>query len=82
MQLTPEEETRLAELAARTTGDLVQEAVKRYIEDDAKFTAAVIKGLASLDRGEFIRAVFDRIDALGTNHPHPNPPPSRGREYK
>jgi hypothetical protein len=26
-------------------------------------------------------AVFDRIDALGTNHPHPDPPPSRGREY-
>ena len=57
VQLTPEEETRLAELAARdgrTTGDLVQEAVKRYIEDDAKFIAAVITGLASLDRGEFI----------------------------
>jgi predicted transcriptional regulator len=69
MQLTPEEETRLAELAARdgrTTGDLVQEAVKRYIEDDAKFVAAVIKGLASLDRGEFIshEEVGKRIDRL------------------
>jgi predicted transcriptional regulator len=69
VQLTPEEETRLAELAARdgrTTGDLVQEAVKRYIEDDPKFIAAVIKGLASLDRGEFIshEAVGKRIDRL------------------
>lgn len=69
VQLTPEEETRLAELAARdgrTTGDLVQEAVKRYIEDDAKFIAAVIKGLASLDRGEFIshEEVGKRIDRL------------------
>jgi predicted DNA-binding protein len=48
VQLTPEEETRLAELAARdgrTTGDLVQDAVKRYIEDDANFIAAVIEGL-------------------------------------
>ena len=69
VQLTPEEETRLAELAARdgrTTGDLVQEAVKRYIEDDAKFIAAVIKGLDSLDRGEFIshEEVGKRIDRL------------------
>lgn len=69
VQLTPEEETRLAELAARdgrTTGDLVQEAVKRYIEDDAKFIAAVIEGLASLDRGEFIshEEVGKRIDRL------------------
>jgi uncharacterized protein (UPF0332 family) len=31
--------------------------------------------------GEF-RAVFDRVDALGTHHPHPDPPPSRGRECK
>jgi predicted transcriptional regulator len=66
VQLTPEEETRLAELAARTTGDLVQEAVKRNIEDAAKFIAAVIKGLASLDRGEFIspEEVGKRIDRL------------------
>jgi predicted transcriptional regulator len=69
VQLTPEEETRLAELAARdgrTTGDLVHEAVKRYIEDDAKFTTAVIKGLASLNRGEFVshEEVGRRIDRL------------------
>jgi predicted transcriptional regulator len=61
VQLTPEEETRLAELAARdgrTTGHL--------IEDDAKFIAAVIKGLASPDRGEFIshEEVGKRIDRL------------------
>ncbi len=69
VQLTPEEERRLAELAARdgrTAGDLVQEAVKRYIEDDAKFIAAVIEGLTSLDRGEFIshEDVGKRIDRL------------------
>ncbi len=69
VQLTPEEEARLAELAARdgrTTGDLVQEAVKRYIEDDAKFIAGVMEGLASLDRGEFIshEEVGKRIDRL------------------
>jgi len=32
----------------------VQEALARYLEDDAHFVAAVVKGLASLDRGEFI----------------------------
>jgi predicted transcriptional regulator len=69
VQLAPEEETRLAELAARdgrTAGDLVREAVERYIEDDAKFVAAVMKGLESLDRGEFVshEEVGKRIDRL------------------
>jgi hypothetical protein len=27
-----------------------------------------------------LRAVFDRVDTLGTHHPHPDPPPSRGWE--
>jgi predicted transcriptional regulator len=84
VQLTAEEETRLAELAARggrTTGDLVQEVVKRYIEDDAKFIAAVIKGLASLDRGEFIshEEVGKRIDRLfSTDAPMP---PRTGKDF-
>jgi len=69
VQLIPEEETRLAELAARdgrTAGELVREAVKRYIEDDARFIAAVMKGLDSLDRGEFVshEEVGRRIDRL------------------
>jgi predicted transcriptional regulator len=69
VQLTPDEETRLAELATRegrTAGDLVREAVRRYLEDDAKFLAAVMKGLASLDRGEFVthEEVGNLIDQL------------------
>jgi predicted transcriptional regulator len=69
VQLTPEEQEQLAELAARdglTASDLVREAVRRYIEDDAKFVAAVMKGLDSLDRGEFAthEEVGDRIDRL------------------
>jgi len=40
----------------------------RNAAGDAKFSLA--------------RAVFDRVDALGTHHPHPDPPPSRWREYK
>jgi len=59
----------LAELAARdgrSAGDLVREAVKRYLEDDAKFILAVMKGLDSLDRGEFVshEEVGERIDRL------------------
>jgi predicted transcriptional regulator len=69
VQLTPEEEARLVELAARdgrTAGDLVREAIRRYVEDDAKFIAAVMDGLASLDRGEFVshEDVGKRIDRL------------------
>ena len=29
-----------------------------------------------------LEAVLDRVDVHGTHHPHPDPPPSRGREYK
>jgi predicted transcriptional regulator len=59
----------LAELAARdgrSAGDLVREAVKRYLEDDAKFILAVMKGLDSLNRGEFVshEEVGERIDRL------------------
>lgn len=69
VELTPEEEARLAELAARdgrTAGALVREAIRRYVEDDAKFIAAVMEGLASLDRGEFVshEDVGKRIDRL------------------
>jgi predicted transcriptional regulator len=58
-----------AELAARdgrSAGDLVREAVKRYLEDDAKFILAVMKGLDSLNRGEFVshEEVGERIDRL------------------
>jgi predicted transcriptional regulator len=67
--LTPEQAARLAELATRQgrrTNDLVQEALARYLEDDSRFVDAVIKGLASLDRGEFLThaEVGRRVDRL------------------
>jgi len=67
IHLTPEQENRLAALAARdgrTADDLVQEAISRYIENDADFVAAVMKGLDSLERGEFLthEEVGRRID--------------------
>ncbi|HEY8872788.1 MAG TPA: hypothetical protein VIM52_07150 [Stellaceae bacterium] len=57
IRLTAEQETRLAELAARQgrdADDLAREALTRYLEDDSRFVEAVVRGLASLDRGEFV----------------------------
>jgi predicted transcriptional regulator len=69
IHLTPEQEAHLAEIAARdgrSADELVQEAISRYFKDDAEFVAAVVKGLASLDRGEFVihEEVGKRIDRL------------------
>jgi len=55
INLKPELEYHLAELAARdgrSTGELVEDVLSRYLEDEAHFVKAVMKGLASLDRGE------------------------------
>ncbi len=69
VHLTPEQEARLVELAARdgrSPDQLVQQALDRFFEADADFVEAVIKGLASLDRGESLthEEVGKRIDRL------------------
>jgi predicted transcriptional regulator len=69
IRLTAEQETRLAELAARQgreADDLAREALTRYLEDDSRFVEAVVRGLASLDRGEFVThaEVGRRIERL------------------
>lgn len=69
MHLTPEQETRLVELAARegrSPDQLLQEALDRFFEADSDFVEAVMKGLASLDRGEGMThdEVGARIDRL------------------
>ena len=67
--LTPEQEARLVELAARdglSPDQLVQEALDRFFEADSDFVEAVTKGLASLDRGDGLthEEVGKRIDRL------------------
>jgi predicted transcriptional regulator len=55
LHLTPEQEARLVELAARdgrSPDQLLQDALDRFFEADADYVEAVKKGLASLDRGE------------------------------
>jgi predicted transcriptional regulator len=69
VRLTPEQEARLVELAARdgrSPDQLVQEALDRLFEADADFVEAVVKGLTSLDRGEYLshEKVGKRIDRL------------------
>jgi predicted transcriptional regulator len=57
VHLTPEKEAQLQQIAT-TTGknatQVVEEAVDRLLDEDARFRAAVRKGFASLDRGEFL----------------------------
>jgi predicted transcriptional regulator len=69
LHLTPEQEARLAELAARdgrSPDQLLQDALDRFFEADADFVEAVKKGLASLDRGEGLthEEVGARIERL------------------
>ncbi len=69
ISLVPEQEARIAELAARdgrSADEIVREAIDRYLEDDARFVEAVMQGLASLDSGQFVshEEVGRRIDRL------------------
>jgi len=54
---TPEEEARLSQIAAQSgtnAEQLVRDAARYVLEEDAKFRAAVRKGIEQADRGEFI----------------------------
>jgi predicted transcriptional regulator len=57
VHFTPEQEARLAEIAnqAGTNAEhLVKNAALRLLERDARFHAAVGKGIEQADRGEFV----------------------------
>ena len=57
VRFTVELEAKLARIAARQgrgTDALVQEVLNRYIEQEARFTEAVQKGIASADRGDLL----------------------------
>ena len=64
VQFTPEQEAQLAQIASVegiAPARLVHDAALRLIEDDARFRAAVRKGIDQADRGEFIEE--DEMDA-------------------
>jgi predicted transcriptional regulator len=57
VRFTPDEEAQLSQLASSSGTDpehLVKNAALRLLEDDSRFLAAVRKGIAQADRGEFI----------------------------
>jgi predicted transcriptional regulator len=59
IRLSPDQEERLARLAARdgrSMGDVVRDAIVRYLDDDARFVAAVKIGLAAAQTGDFVAA--------------------------
>jgi predicted transcriptional regulator len=57
VQLTPEQEAQLAQIAVKVGTNperLAKDVLVRYLDDEARFLAAVEKGLAAAERGEFI----------------------------
>ena len=57
VHFTPEQEARLSQIASQAGVDpepLVKDAALRLLERDARFRAAVQKGLEQADRGEFV----------------------------
>ncbi|MBZ5563320.1 MAG: hypothetical protein LAP13_12980 [Acidobacteriia bacterium] len=57
VHFTPEEEAQLSQVAAHAGKDaeqLVKDAALRLLEEDARFRAAVRKGIEQAERGEFV----------------------------
>jgi predicted transcriptional regulator len=57
IHFTPEQEALLSAIAAHAGTDtehLVKDAALRLVEEDAKFRAAVQRGIEQADRGELI----------------------------
>jgi predicted transcriptional regulator len=69
VHLTPEQESKLCELASRKGRDadkLAQEVLDFYLKHEARFVEAVKRGISSADRGDLIEhdEVLARIDRL------------------
>jgi predicted transcriptional regulator len=57
IRLPPDQEAHLAALAAksgRSADEVVQEAIARFLDDEARFAEAVKRGVAAADHGEFV----------------------------
>lgn len=69
LHFTPEQQARLAQVAAKAgtaPERLVTNVVTRYLDEEARFLAAVEKGIAAAERGEFIEEeeMDVRIEAM------------------
>jgi predicted transcriptional regulator len=57
LHLTPQQQQQLAAMAAKAglnSERMAADVVGRYLEEEARFLAAVADGLAAAERGEFI----------------------------
>jgi predicted transcriptional regulator len=57
IHLSPDQEARLAAIAARDGRDvneLAREAIARHLDDDARFAEAVKRGVVAADWGDFV----------------------------
>jgi predicted transcriptional regulator len=64
VHFTPEQEAQLAQIAGQSgidTERLVTNVVARFLDEETRFLAAVEKGLAAAERGEFIEE--EQMDA-------------------
>jgi predicted transcriptional regulator len=69
VHLTPEQQNQLAELAAhwgRDADALAQEAISRYLAEEARFIESLKLGEAALERGEYLthEQVGTRLERL------------------
>ncbi len=69
VHLSPDQASKLAQLASERGRDadaLAQEAISRYLEEDARFVQAVKLGESQLERGEYLthEKVGARIERL------------------
>jgi len=69
VHLTPEQQHQLAELASHRGRDadaLAQEAISRYLAEEARFMEAVKEGEEALQRGEYLthEQVGERLNRL------------------
>ncbi len=58
VHFTPEQQAKLTQIAANTGTVpelLVTNVVARYLDEEARFLAAVENGIAAAERGEFIK---------------------------
>ncbi len=58
VHFTPEQQALLAQIASKTgtvPERLVTKVVARYLGEEARFLAAVEKGIAAAERGDFYR---------------------------
>jgi len=69
VQFTPDVQAKLEQIATKAgtvPERLVTNVVTRYVDEEARFLAAVEKGLAAAERGEFIEeeAMDARLQAM------------------